>query len=118
MGSCRRLKPTSRHPPHYACVNSLEERHLHLARLFSQTVLYFEQPVRVQSAALAKLCPAVTVECGRAGEQAGAPQGCPAHHVVPAPIATAKCARAEAPASKLPGVRRRKSSLGADASLP
>jgi hypothetical protein len=52
--------------PHYACVNSFDERHLHLARLFGRTVIYFEKPVGVQSAALAKICPAVTVECGRA----------------------------------------------------
>lgn len=53
------------HNPHYACVNSFEARHLHLARLFSRTVVYFDQPLGVQSAALAKICPAVTVECGR-----------------------------------------------------
>lgn len=56
--------------PHYACVNSFAEEHLHLARLFSRTIVYFEQPVGVQSAALAPVCPAVTLECGRAGEQA------------------------------------------------
>ncbi len=56
--------------PHYACVNSFEATHLHLARLFSRTVVYFEQPLGVQSAALAKICPAVTVECGRVGETA------------------------------------------------
>ncbi|MEJ2376187.1 MAG: M14 family metallopeptidase [Pseudolabrys sp.] len=55
--------------PHYACVNSFEDAHLHLARLFSRTVVYFEQPVGVQSAALAPICPAVTVECGRAEEE-------------------------------------------------
>ena len=58
------------HNPHYACVNSFGEAHLHLARLFSRTVVYFEQPVGVQSAAFAPICPAVTVECGRAGEAA------------------------------------------------
>jgi hypothetical protein len=56
------------HNPHYACVNSFADGHLHLARLFSRTVVYFEQPVGVQSAALAQICPAVTVECGRASE--------------------------------------------------
>jgi uncharacterized protein len=56
--------------PHYGCVNSLDERHLHLARLFSRTVVYFLLPVGVQSAALAPICPAVTVECGRLGEVA------------------------------------------------
>ena len=60
----------SGHNPHYACVNSFEPRHLHLARLFSRTVVYFERPVGVQSAALAKICPAVTVECGRTDEAA------------------------------------------------
>jgi uncharacterized protein len=60
----------SGHNPHYACVNSFEETHLHLARLFGRTVVYFEKPLGVQSGALAKLCPAVTIECGRAGEEA------------------------------------------------
>jgi uncharacterized protein len=32
--------------------------------------VYFEEPVGVQSAALAKMCPAVAVECGRADEVA------------------------------------------------
>ena len=57
--------------PHYACVNSLSETFLHLARLFSRTVVYFERPLGVQSAALAHICPAVTVECGRVGGTAG-----------------------------------------------
>jgi hypothetical protein len=51
--------------PHYACVNRLDDRHLHLARLFGRTVVYFNRPEGVQSAALAELCPAVTIECGR-----------------------------------------------------
>jgi len=59
------------HNPHYACVNSCEETHLHLARLFSRTIVYFEHPVGVQSAALATICPAVTIECGRADEESG-----------------------------------------------
>jgi hypothetical protein len=61
----------SGHNPHYACVNNLAEAHLHLARLFSRTVVYFEKPVGVQSAALARISPAVTIECGRAGDVAG-----------------------------------------------
>ena len=60
--------------PHYACVSSLEETHLHLARLFGRTVVYFTRPVGVQSAALAQICPAVTVECGRAGAATGVNQ--------------------------------------------
>jgi hypothetical protein len=61
----------SGHNPHYACVNNLAEAHLHLARLFSRTVVYFQQPVGVQSAAFATICPAVAVECGRPGAGAG-----------------------------------------------
>lgn len=55
--------------PHYACLNELDPRFLHLARLFSRTVVYFKKPVGVQSAAMALVCPAVTVECGKTGEQ-------------------------------------------------
>lgn len=53
--------------PHYACVNDLGQPHLHLATLFSRTVVYFRRPLGVQSAAFARLCPSVTVECGKAG---------------------------------------------------
>jgi len=54
--------------PHYACLNRLEPDYLHLARLFSRTVVFFETPVGVQSSAMAEICPAVTVECGKAGD--------------------------------------------------
>jgi hypothetical protein len=57
--------------PHYACVNRLEDPHLHLASLFSRTVVYFVRPLGVQSAALASICPSVTVECGRIGTEDG-----------------------------------------------
>jgi len=53
--------------PHYACVNRLEPEFLHLATLFSRTVVYFTRPVGVQSAAFAQFCPAVTLECGKPG---------------------------------------------------
>ena len=61
----------SGHNPHYACVSRLGDAHLHLASLFSRTGVYFERPAGVQSAALATICPAVAIECGRAGESAG-----------------------------------------------
>lgn len=60
------------HNPHYGCINRLDEPYLHLARLFSRTVVFFTQPGGVQSAALAGICPAVTVECGRPVGTAGA----------------------------------------------
>lgn len=57
--------------PHYGCVNRLDTPFLHLAMLFARTVVYFQRPLGVQSAAFAVLCPAVTVECGKVGSAAG-----------------------------------------------
>ena len=55
--------------PHYACINVRDHRFLHLAILFSRTVVYFISPDAVQSMAFSELCPAVTVECGKVGQQ-------------------------------------------------
>lgn len=56
--------------PHYGCVNALRPEYLHLASLFSRTIVYFLRPLGVQSAAFTKICPAVTVECGKPGDPA------------------------------------------------
>jgi hypothetical protein len=61
----------SGHNPHYACINRWDDRYLQLARLFCRTVVFFERPLGVQSAALSEICPAVTVECGLAGGPEG-----------------------------------------------
>jgi succinylglutamate desuccinylase len=53
--------------PHYACVRRLEPNFIALAQLFSRTVVHFQRPVGTQAAAFANLCPAITVECGKAG---------------------------------------------------
>jgi len=58
--------------PHYAAVNAIEAERLHLASLFSRTVIYFTQPVGVQSIAFGEFCPSVTLECGVADEEDGA----------------------------------------------
>lgn len=57
--------------PHYACVNRLENTFLHLATLFSRTVVYFTKPDTVLSRAFGEFCPAVTAECGQPGQEAG-----------------------------------------------
>ncbi|MCU7918009.1 MAG: succinylglutamate desuccinylase/aspartoacylase family protein [Candidatus Thiodiazotropha sp. (ex Epidulcina cf. delphinae)] len=57
--------------PHYACVNRLDTPFLHLALLFSRTVVYFLRPRGVQSMAFAELCPSVTLECGKVGSAHG-----------------------------------------------
>ena len=57
--------------PHYACVNVLEHTALHLASLFSRTVVYFVRPRGVTSMAMAALGPSVTLECGKVGQEHG-----------------------------------------------
>lgn len=57
--------------PLYGCINSLAPEFLHLASLFSPTLVYFRNPPSVISMALCELCPAVTVEAGRPGEPTG-----------------------------------------------
>jgi len=57
--------------PHYGCVNVLDDRYLHLATLFSRTLVYFTRPCGVQSLAMSRLGPAVTLECGKEGERHG-----------------------------------------------
>ena len=57
--------------PHYACINELDKQFLHLARLFSRTVVYFRRPDSVLSLALSELCPATTIECGKAEDSQG-----------------------------------------------
>jgi len=57
--------------PHYACVNKLDDAFLQLATLFGRFVVYFTRPQGVQSSAFADICPAVTIECGRPGQQYG-----------------------------------------------
>lgn len=57
--------------PHYAVINAFRPESLHLAALFSRTALHFTIPNGVQSAAFETFCPAVTVECGIVGNEAG-----------------------------------------------
>src|SRR5690606_19973809 len=49
----------------------MDNRFLHLALLFSRTVVYFIRPRGVQSMAMAEVCPAVTIECGKVGDAKG-----------------------------------------------
>lgn len=53
--------------PHYSCVTKLEPKFIALAQLFSRIVVHFQRPVGTHAAAFADLCPAITVECGKAG---------------------------------------------------
>lgn len=57
--------------PHYACIRRLEPPFLHLATLFSRTVVYFARPRGTQTGTFSALCPSVAVECGKSGEESG-----------------------------------------------
>jgi succinylglutamate desuccinylase len=57
--------------PHYGCITRLDPAYLHLAALFSRTMVFFTHPPGVQSMAFARLCPSVTIECGKVGSQTG-----------------------------------------------
>ncbi len=57
--------------PHYGCVNKLTPQFLNLSRQFSRTIIYFVQPGGVQSKAFSHLCPSVTLECGKVGDEFG-----------------------------------------------
>lgn len=54
--------------PHYAAVNRIRPEFLRLASLFSAKVVYFTMPRGTLSHAMSEHCPAVTLECGQAGE--------------------------------------------------
>lgn len=58
--------------PHYSCVTKLEPQFIALAQLFSRVVVHFQRPLGTAAAAFARLCPAITVECGKAGAVSGA----------------------------------------------
>ncbi|VAW74014.1 Uncharacterized protein Clim_1224 [hydrothermal vent metagenome] len=62
--------------PHYACINRIDHRFMHLGSLFSRTLVYFIRPAGVQSMAFAELCPALTVECGKVGQSVGEEHAC------------------------------------------
>ncbi len=62
---------TSGKNPHYSCINRLEAPFINLARLFSQTLVYFTRPKGVLSMALAEYCPSVTIESGQPGDPYG-----------------------------------------------
>lgn len=56
--------------PHYGVVNRLDHAVLHLALLFSRTVVWFRGLPGSQTSAFSPLCPALTVECGKPGSPA------------------------------------------------
>ncbi|EXI68540.1 MAG TPA: M14 family metallopeptidase [Candidatus Accumulibacter phosphatis] len=58
--------------PHYGVVNRLDQAVLHLALLFSRTVVWFRGLAGTQTTSFSPFCPALTVECGKPGWDANA----------------------------------------------
>ena len=58
--------------PHYSCISKLDAKYVALAQLYSRIVVLFQRPRGTCAAAFAELCPAITVECGKSGLEAGA----------------------------------------------
>ncbi|WP_324572359.1 M14 family metallopeptidase [Accumulibacter sp.] len=54
--------------PHYCVVNRLDQAVLHLALLFSRTVVWFRGLAGTQTTAFSPFCPSLTVECGKPGK--------------------------------------------------
>ncbi len=57
--------------PVYGCVNVLRPADLQLAATFATVGVYYLNPSTTQSIAFSRLCPAVTLECGRSEEPEG-----------------------------------------------
>ena len=56
--------------PHYSVVSGLDPHTLHLALLFSRTVVWYRGTYGSMTGAFADLCPALAVECGKPGQAA------------------------------------------------
>ena len=57
--------------PLYGCVNALRPADLQLAAMFAPVGVYYLNPPTTQSIAFSRLCPAITVECGKTGNTDG-----------------------------------------------
>lgn len=57
--------------PLYGCVNALRPADLQLAAMFAPVGVYYLNPPTTQSIAFSRICPAITVECGKTGNEDG-----------------------------------------------
>lgn len=57
--------------PLYGCVNALRPADLQLAAMFAPVGVYYLNPPTTQSIAFSRMCPSVTVECGKTGNTDG-----------------------------------------------
>jgi succinylglutamate desuccinylase len=57
--------------PHYAGMTDVTDENQYMAAMFNHIALYFEMPKGVSTMAFNGICPALTLECGRPGEEFG-----------------------------------------------
>jgi len=57
--------------PHYAGMNVVNNENQHLAAMFNHIALVFTFPPGICSMAFNDVCPALTLECGKPGDQSG-----------------------------------------------
>jgi len=57
--------------PHYACMTDITQDNQHLAAMFNHIAVFFQRPKGVSTMAFNGICPALTLECGRPGDELG-----------------------------------------------
>ena len=57
--------------PHYACMTDVTQDNQYLAAMFNHIALVFRRPKGVSTMSFDGICPAVTLECGKPGDEAG-----------------------------------------------
>lgn len=57
--------------PHYACMTDVTQANQHLAAMFNHIALVFKRPRGVSTMAFNGICPALTIECGKPGDESG-----------------------------------------------
>jgi hypothetical protein len=67
--ACLDIHNTSGENPVYGCIHRLDDESLPLARAFSTTQVYVEQPDSMLGVACSKFAPTLTLECGISGRQ-------------------------------------------------
>ena len=57
--------------PHYAGMTDVTQHNQHLAAMFNHIALFYRYPKGVSTMAFDGVCPAITIECGRPGDEVG-----------------------------------------------
>ncbi|PIQ95350.1 MAG: succinylglutamate desuccinylase [Nitrospinae bacterium CG11_big_fil_rev_8_21_14_0_20_56_8] len=69
--ACIDIHNTTGKNPLFACINRLDPHSIHLAEMFTSTLVYFNRPAEVLSRAFSNFCPSIVLEGGRSHSPAG-----------------------------------------------